>query len=113
MFSDEAAFENDGEINRHNCHYYSQNNPHWVRHVDRQHRWKVNVWSGILDSHIIGPFFFNGNVTGERYLNMLQNELPQMLGVVNPNVVQRMWLQQDGAPPHFAHIVKNFFERYI
>ncbi|KMQ93088.1 transposable element tc3 transposase [Lasius niger] len=38
---------------------------------------------------------------------MLQSELPEMLEVVNPNMVQRMWIQQDGTPPHFARIVTN------
>lgn len=38
MFSDEATFQNTGELNRHNCHYYSEVNPHWVRHIDNQHR---------------------------------------------------------------------------
>lgn len=41
MCSDEATFENNGGINRHNSHYYSENNPYWTRHVDNQHRWKV------------------------------------------------------------------------
>lgn len=53
------------------------------------------------------PYFFNGNVTGITFLNMLQSELPEMLEVVNPNIIQRMWIQQDGTPPHFARIVTN------
>lgn len=38
MFSDEATFESNGMLNRHNSHYYSDINPDWVRHVDNQHR---------------------------------------------------------------------------
>jgi len=108
MFSDESAFESNGMLNRHNSHYYSDINPHWVRHVDNQHRWKVIVWCGILDSHIVGPYFFYDNVTGESYLRMLRDVLPRMLESVDENTVQRMWLQQDGAPPHYARLVRDF-----
>ena len=30
LFSDEAKFQRNGELNRHNCHYWSDVNPHWV-----------------------------------------------------------------------------------
>lgn len=34
MFSDESStFKNNGELNRHNCHYWSNVNPRW--HVDK------------------------------------------------------------------------------
>lgn len=66
------------------------------------------VWCGILDGHIIGPYFFDDNVTGELYLRMLRDVLPRMLEVVDVNTVQRMWLQQDGAPPHYARPVRDF-----
>ena len=33
------------------------------------------VWCGLWRDHVLGPFFFNETVTGERYLNMLQNDL--------------------------------------
>lgn len=61
MFSDEATFKNDRTINRHNCHYYSRTQPYYVREIDYQHRWSLNVWCGILDGQLIGPHFFEGN----------------------------------------------------
>lgn len=39
---------------------------------------------------------------------MLQNELPEMLEAVNLDMTQRMWIQQDDTPLHFARIVTNF-----
>lgn len=57
---------------------------------------------------LLDLYFFDGNVTAITYLNMLQNELPEMLEAINLDTVQRMWIQQDGAPPHFARIVTNF-----
>lgn len=87
MFSDEAAFENNGILNRYNSHYYSDVNPHWVHHIDNQHQWKVIVWCGILDSHIVGPHFFNGN---HIYVCCVRDMLPRMLEFVDENTVQRM-----------------------
>lgn len=37
MVSDKATFESNDK-DWHNSHYYSQNNPHWIRHVDNQYR---------------------------------------------------------------------------
>lgn len=111
MFSDESTFKSNGDVNRHNCHYYSQNNPRWVRYVDNQHLWKINVWCGILNGHIIGPYFFQGNVNSASYLNLLVNEFPQLLEDINLETMQRMWLQQDGAPPHYSRIVREFLDR--
>ena len=38
MFSDEATFHGNGQLNRQNSHYWSIHNPNWLRHVDNQHR---------------------------------------------------------------------------
>lgn len=43
LFSDEATFHNIGQPNRHNCHYWAVENPHWYRQIDRQHRWSLYV----------------------------------------------------------------------
>jgi len=48
LFSDEATFHNTGQLNRHNFHYWSVENPHY-REVNHQHRWGLIVWCGILN----------------------------------------------------------------
>ena len=68
LFSDESRFHNNGSVNRHNMHYWSAENPHWVRQAAFQVRWGVNVWCGILGEHLIGPHFFEEPLTGARYL---------------------------------------------
>jgi len=60
LFSDESTFSSDGSVNRHNCHYWSAENPHWMRENDHQGRWCINVWLGIVGDHVIGPHFFEG-----------------------------------------------------
>ena len=42
LFSDEANFANTGNVNRHNMHYWANENPRWMRTVPFQHPWSVN-----------------------------------------------------------------------
>jgi len=60
LFSDESSFSSDGQVNRHNSHYWSVENPHWLRETQRQGRWSINVWCGIFGDYVIGPHFFDG-----------------------------------------------------
>lgn len=110
MFSDEATFQSDGLLNRHNSHYWSPVNPHWMQEVDHQHRWSVNVWCGIVNGYLIGPHFFEGTVNGANYLQFLQEVLPGLLEHVDLETRMKMWFQQDGAPPHYANIVRNYLD---
>ncbi|KAJ8961843.1 hypothetical protein NQ318_021460 [Aromia moschata] len=54
---------------------WSTENPHWMMEANTQYPEKVNVWAGIINSQIIGPYFFDGTLTGARYLDFLQNFL--------------------------------------
>lgn len=124
LFSDESTFTLSGEVNRQNCRYWSNQNPHWIRESHSQYPEKVNVWAGIIGDHVIGPKFFNGNLTGEQYLAFLQEDLIPCLSALFPNPIDpdlfddRIWFQQDGAPPHFAlnvrrYLDENFRNRWI
>ena len=55
LFSDESKFYSDGQLNRHNCHYWSDENPHWYRPMDYQNRCSVMVWCRIVNGYSIGP----------------------------------------------------------
>ena len=69
--SDEAHFKPNGTVNRHNCVYWSSENPHihLEEHVNLP---GLTVWCGLSSRGLIGPFFFKGTVTGALYLDMLQ-----------------------------------------
>lgn len=111
MFSDEATFHNTGQLNRHNSHYWSAENPHWVRGVDHQNRWSLTTWCGILNGILIGPYFFETHVNAENYLNFLINELPNLLADVDLVTRQQMFFQHDGAPGHKAVVVQQFLNQ--
>ncbi|EFN80150.1 hypothetical protein EAI_04514, partial [Harpegnathos saltator] len=36
IFSDEASFELNGVVNQHNCRYWSDENPYWMRSIRMQ-----------------------------------------------------------------------------
>ncbi|XP_076634364.1 uncharacterized protein LOC143348242, partial [Colletes latitarsis] len=79
LFTDEATFSNHGSINLRNAHYWSVGNLHWLREVDHQRQWSVNVWCGILNGKVIGPYFITGTMTGQKYSEFLQKDLPILL----------------------------------
>ena len=114
FFSDEATFFVNGTVNRQNYRYWSDKNPHWMIETHTQHPQKVNVWAGICNNQIIGPYFFDGTLTGERYWAFLQRELiPELVrrfpDDVNCHLIHRLlWFQQDGAPPHYLQGVRDY-----
>ncbi|KAJ8954876.1 hypothetical protein NQ318_016812 [Aromia moschata] len=90
-------------------------NPHWMRELHTQRPQKTNVWAGIIQDRIVGPFFFDDTLNGARYLRLLQHELmperireeigkitPQMLHNVRDETYHKLGCcQQYGASePH-------------
>ncbi|XP_072392447.1 uncharacterized protein [Diabrotica undecimpunctata] len=56
-FSDESTFTLHGHANRQNCRCWSRENPHWMREGNTQYPEKFNMWAGIIEDQIMGPFF--------------------------------------------------------
>lgn len=85
-----------------------------VREGHSQHPLKINVWAGILGNHIVGPIFYEDNLTGEMYLNMLQEVIvPTIIDIAenDPELdPENIFFMQDGAPPHFARPVRDFLD---
>uniref|UniRef100_A0A1B6KCB5 DUF4817 domain-containing protein n=1 Tax=Graphocephala atropunctata TaxID=36148 RepID=A0A1B6KCB5_9HEMI len=107
VFSDESTFMWNGHVNRHNCRYWDNVNPHWMSECHTQHPPKLNVWAAIVRNSIIGPFFIDVNFNA-KYKDMLQNEiaLQATLGAD----FQTFFFQQDGAPPHYSVQVKQYLD---
>ena len=63
LFTDEATFTERGSVNKQNLRQWRRVNPRWT--IARPQRgWKVNVWAGIFGDRIIGPIFYDVNMTG-------------------------------------------------
>lgn len=107
LFSDEATFVLNGNVNRHNCRYWSDENPRWMREAHTQYPQKLNVWAGIIGNRIVGPVFIDGNLDGDKYFDILFNTIiPQMQEMLGPDFCTT-WFQQDGAPPHHSLRVRQ------
>lgn len=79
--------------------------------VSHQQRFSINVWAGIIvNDYIVGPTILPDRLNRFNYLAFLRNTLPDLLdnAGVPPEVRQTMWLHHDGAPAHYALIVREY-----
>lgn len=106
--SDESKFYLHGEVNTQNCRYWARENPHWMADTRTQYPQSLNVWAGILDNRIIGPFFLPERLSGEGYLDLLINNVGPAVEEIAGG--RQVWFQQDGAPPHYALIVRDHLD---
>jgi len=107
IWTDEAKFELSGAVNSHNTIYWSQSNPHRVRETRRVDQRGIMVWAGIHANGIIGPYEIEGSLTGQKYHDMLENQ-------ILPNVdTSYHWWMQDGAPAHGARNVRDLLRQYF
>ena len=63
------------ELNRFNSVTWATQNPHVYVEKATQNKAGVKVWVGLIKDHIIGPFFFEGSVNGDIYLQLLQTQV--------------------------------------
>lgn len=107
LWSDESSCRKDGYLNLHNLHSWQLENPHVMRQDRSQYQFKINLWAGIINGQIIGPFELPETLTAERYLGFLQTDLPVLLESVPTEIRDSMWLQNDGCPAHYAVRVRE------
>jgi len=107
VWTDEAHFHLSGEVNRHNCRYWSKDNPHHTV-SSPMYSAKTTVWCGIWSGGVIGPIFFDETITGQSYLAMLKEQLLPMLQRMPQFTARQLWFMQDGAPPHWASAVRDW-----
>ena len=111
LWTDEATFKLNGHVNRHNCVYWSEENPNITisREVNAP---GVCCWAGISSERIIGPFFFDTTVSKDSYLALPKDQIePAIAG-------KDLFYMHDGAPAHYAKEVRawldeKFSDRWI
>ena len=65
---------------------------------------QVNVWCDLLHDRLLGPFIFaEDTVTSTIYMNMLEGFAFPQIEDLQPAII----FQQDGAPPHWALVVRT------
>jgi hypothetical protein len=71
IWTDEANFKLSGHVNRHICSYWCTENPN-ITMETQLNQPGVSVWGGLFSFGVFGLYCFEGTVTGEKYLDMLQ-----------------------------------------
>ncbi|GFS52141.1 DUF4817 domain-containing protein [Nephila pilipes] len=110
IWSDEAQFKLNGTVNRHNCVYWCEENPH-ITIEKAVNLPGVNVWCGLSSRGLIGPFRFEGTVTGINYLTMLADSIFPAIRALYDN--DDFYFQQDGAPPHYHRDVRAYLDQNL
>lgn len=120
-FSDEANFHLDGRVN-------AQNNRLWAAQPSPQavteqplHSPKVTAWCAMGASGLVGPFFFltpggsTATVDQHGYVNVLKTfwQHLQKYPNLSKSQMNRMWFQQDGAPPHTSRLALEWLEDHF
>ena len=109
LFSDEANFYVNGEVNKQNHRYWSDTNPHWIDTSGMVGGQKVMVWCGIFGTRIIGPFFIYGTLNADKYKRLLEEEI--LPSVLSADGSYPTFFQQDGAPPHYGRGVREYLDQ--
>lgn len=110
-WTDESKFDQNGITNYHNLHYWADENPHFKRPVNNQRRFSINVWCGVIDNRLLGPFFYHHNLDQRNYLEFLNNRFQEFLNTALPlNARQNVIFQHDGAPAHTANAVSRYLD---
>lgn len=115
IFTDEATFSTNGVVSSQNSRYWAVENPDWVINCKRQYSQKVNVWCGIFNETIIGPFFFFQNINALHLRQFLNNDL---WNAIVDFPLEQLYFQLDGASIHNSVVVRawmneNFPQRWI
>lgn len=111
LLTGEAHFSRNAQINLHDAHYWSSQIPHWVLRTKNQYQWSFNVWCGMRGGVLIGPVFFNGSLTGKRYLEeILHKPVDEFQNGHSLAEGARQWFQNYGASPHAYSQVQTWFD---
>ncbi|KAJ8952745.1 hypothetical protein NQ318_008059 [Aromia moschata] len=70
-----------------------------------QYEFKINIWCGVIDNNLLGPFELPTKLNGKLYLDFQQIQLPNYLDDLPLQLRQNMLFMEDGAPAHFSRLL--------
>lgn len=108
LWTDESCFTRRGVVNLHNQHVWAHENPHAIRPRNFQHEFSVNVWLGIFNNSVFGPYILPPRLNSANFLEFLETESANMWEEIPLNLRMRAWFQLDGCPAHFGLNVRNW-----
>ncbi|GBM63812.1 hypothetical protein AVEN_262701-1 [Araneus ventricosus] len=81
IWTDNACFSRNGMFNGQNVHTWSLEHSRYAVVVRHQLRRSIIGWCGIFTDRLIGPVFYEGTLTGQRYLEFLQDLIADLLRI--------------------------------
>lgn len=117
IWTDESKFSREGIINRKNWHYWAAENPHWKREANFQDGFSFNVFAILMDNRVRYTVY-DENLTSEKYIQILRENVTDFLDELPLNVYNNCWYQMDGAPAHssrdvYLELTRMFQDRWI
>lgn len=109
IWSDECFFSSAGIFNRHNTRNWHSENQHLMFERAQQGRFGVGVSCFILGRHIVYRIF-EGGLIAHRYLEILEDVIPELLENIPLAQYNDVYLQQDGAPSHNSRLLRAFLD---
>lgn len=118
IWTDEARIASNGIFNRYNNHIWATENPHEQINRVHQGRFGFNVWVALLGNGVLAYEIYENNLNWEAYLNILERQIISYMDTIPLYNRQKLYFQQDGAPPHNAANVvdclnTNFGEQWL
>jgi len=108
FFTDEAWFHLSGYVNSQNYRTWGTENPHVLQETSL-HPLKIGIWVAMSRRRIIGPIFFNNNVTGEVYRNDILNNF---MNELHDDEITQGYFQQNGAPAHKSRETIAYLQQF-
>ena len=82
-------------------------------HSRHRHQFSLNVWAGIIDKFLIGPFFLDGKLTGTKYVDFLSTRLHEISEEIPVDIRLRMRFMHDEDPPYFSRVARQFLNQHF
>ena len=109
LFTDEAGFTGRAAFNNHNTRNWSD--VHSCQEVRFQRRFFINVWAGIINDRLVGPYVLPNRLNAAQYLEFLNNVLEEERDVEVPLGERvRMWYLNDA---YFAKPVTEWLNNHF
>jgi hypothetical protein len=97
---DETSSNRSGVNSLHSLVQWAQKNPRGTWCSSFQQRTILNIWAGIIDNYVIGPYVIANYLHEIQYVDFHAWMLPFLLKDVPFNVCEGMFFQWIGTPSH-------------
>ena len=112
IWTDEAKFSREGIFNRKNEHFWSDQNPNFVKEMGFQEKFSFNVFC-LLKYNNITFLIYDEPLNSDKYLQILRTVVNQFLENLPLEEYRTCWFQLDGAPAHCTgEVSTELFEMF-